>query len=61
MAKARVCDICGQLMNGERTVVKVAEVKEGGEARDLKTIASFDMHKSCVKELLAAVKERKAS
>ena len=60
MASATVCDLCGELIPGERRIVKIMGRANGSESRDARMIKNLDMHEECVDKFLKWFEDNKA-
>ena len=58
MGKARICDVCGQLVVGKRKIVKLLDVDDTSqESRDARVYQSIDMHEHCLKKVTDFIDE----
>lgn len=59
MAKARVCDICSNLIKGTRNIISIKEIDdETMEPREAKVIQSLDVHLDCLQSVLDEISSR---
>ena len=51
MGKARVCDVCGQIVTDTRKIVKVLNHDVTKDAHDARIVQTWDMHEHCFKKV----------
>lgn len=59
MAKARICDICGNIIKGTRNILTIKEIDdETMEPREAKVVQSLDVHIECLQSVLDEISNR---
>jgi hypothetical protein len=59
MGKARICDVCSQVVQGQRKIVRLVDADESKPSNMAKVYKSIDMHDSCLKQVTDFIEELK--